>query len=103
MIILILFISLIFPYTTLFRSDCGYHLSRGEELVNSTLGTTAEIIRKKYKIDPCGTSVSMPGGPIQGIGLDVTTRCTYTKEELRELVINCAYELLNQVIINNEM
>ena len=79
------------------------YLSRGEQLVNITLVKAIKIIKKKYNINPCGISAAMPGGPIQKLGLCFDTRYPYTKEQLREIVIGSAQELLDQVNKNEEI
>ncbi len=73
----------------------GYHPSKGEQLVNSTLGKTAKIIKDKYNLKPCGSGASMPGGPIQKLALCFDTKYPLTKEQLRELLIKSAHELVN--------
>jgi hypothetical protein len=85
------------------NKDQSYHPSEGEQLVNSLLPKAAGIIQDKYKIIPCGTGVSMPGGPIQKLALCFSTKYPYTKEELRGLLIKSAQALLDQVHENNEI
>ena len=80
-----------------------YPISKGEQLVNSTLAKTAKIIRDKYNLRPCGEGAAMPGGPIQALTLCFVTKYPYTKEWLRLLVIESAHELLKQVNENNEI
>lgn len=45
----------------------------------------------------------MPGGPIQELTLCFDTNYPHTKEQLRELIIKTAHELLNQVNENEEI
>lgn len=45
----------------------------------------------------------MPGGPIQGLALCFNTKKPYTKQQLRELVIKSAHELLKQVSEDKEI
>jgi hypothetical protein len=80
-----------------------YHPSKGEELVNSTLAKAARIIKDKYNLKPCGEGASMPGGPIQKLALCFDTKYPHTKDQLRELLIKAAQELLNQVNENKEI
>jgi hypothetical protein len=80
-----------------------YHPSKGEQLVNSLLAKTAKIIREKYNLKPCGTGTAMPGGPIQEVTLCFDTKLPYTKNQLRELLIKSAEELLNQVNEDKEI
>jgi hypothetical protein len=80
-----------------------YHPSKGEQLVNSTLAKTAKIIKDKYNLKPCGEGASMPGGPIQELTLCFDTKYPHTKEQLRELLIKTAQELLGQVNQNKEI
>ena len=80
-----------------------YHLSKGEQLVNSLLAKAAKIIKDKYNIKPSGVGVAMPGGPIQEVTLCFDTKHPYTKEELRELLIKSSAELLRQVNENKEI
>lgn len=80
-----------------------YQPSRGEQLINKTLGEAANSIKTKYQLRPCGVGVAMPGGPIQKVTLCFNTKQSFTKEELRELLINSSQELLNQIINNDEL
>ena len=80
-----------------------YYPSRGEELVNRILANTAKIIKDKYLLQPCGEGAAMPGGPIQELTLCFDTKHPHTKEQLRELLIKTANELLDQVNKNNEI
>lgn len=73
------------------------HPSEAEQRVDSILTKVAGIIKEKYNINPSGSSASMPGGPIQKLGLAFNTKLSLTKEELRILLIGCAQELLTQV------
>ncbi len=80
-----------------------YHPSKGEQLVNITLASTAKIIKDKYNVYPCGSGAAMPGGPVQEVTLCFETKCPYTKEQLRELLIISSQELLKQVNENIEI
>ena len=84
-------------------SNENYHPSQAEQLVNSVLAKTAETIKKKYKLKPCGQGAAMPGGPIQELILCFDTKDQFTKEELRGLLIKSAQELLNQINENKDM
>ena len=81
----------------------GYKISRGEELVNETIGRTAKLIRDKYGLKPCGSGAAMPGGPIQEITLCFDTKSVKTREELRVLLIQTAHEMVKLVVENKEM
>jgi hypothetical protein len=74
-----------------------YQPSKGEQLVNSILAKTAEIIKKKHNIKPSGAGAAMPGGPIKELTLCFDTKGPYSKEQLRGLLIKSAHELLKQV------
>jgi hypothetical protein len=89
-----------------FTMSCNhqqYHPSKGEQLVNSILGKTAKIIRDKYNLKPSGSGAAMFGGPIQELALSFATKSPLTKEQLRELIIKTANELLNQVNDSKEI
>jgi hypothetical protein len=81
----------------------AYHPSKGEQLINSTLAKAAKIIKEKYNIKPSGVGVAMPGGPIQEVTLCFDTKYSYSKDQLRELLIKSMEELLNQVNKNKEI
>lgn len=100
--IFVLLITL-FIFTGFIMKNKEYPLSKGEQLVNSILATTAKIIKDRYDLKPCGEGASMPGGPIKKLALCFTTKYPYTKEKLRELTIKTAQELLNQVNENKEI
>lgn len=80
-----------------------YHPSKGERHVHIILDKAAKIIREKYNLQPCGEGAAMPGGPIQKLALCFDTRFTHSKEQLRDLVIKSAHELLNQVREDQEI
>ncbi len=80
-----------------------YPLSKGEELVNILLAKGAMTIKNKYNMKPCGSGVAMPGGPIQEVTLCFETKHTYTKEQLRDLLIKFSGEFLRLVIENKEI
>ena len=81
----------------------NYHPSQAEQLVNSTLAKAAEVIKKKYKIKPCGQGAAMPGGPIQKLALCFDTKDQFAKEELRKLLMQSAQELLSQINENSDI
>ena len=81
----------------------GYKISRGEELVNETIGRTAKLIRDKYGLKPCGSGAAMPGGPIQKLNLCFDTKSVKSREELRVLLIQTAHEMVKLVVENKEM
>lgn len=81
----------------------NYQLSKGEQLVNSVLAKTAKIIKSKFGLKPSGEGAAMPGGPIQKLALCFDTNYPHTKEQLRELLIKSANELLNEVNENEEI
>lgn len=97
-IFFIIFVGFIMP-----GKSQDYQPSRGEQLVNSTLSKSAKIIKNKYHIKPSGMGSSMPGGPIRELTLCFDTKNRFTKEELRELLIKSAHELLSQVSENEEI
>ena len=96
-------LSLITASFIMFNKQPKYYPSRGEQLVNSTLATSAKTIKEKYNIRPCGIGVAMPGGPIQKVALCFDTKYPLNKEQLRELLIKSAQELLNQINENQEI
>jgi hypothetical protein len=102
--IALLFLTLLFiAFFTMKDREKEYHLSKGEQLVNSLLARTAKIIKEKYHLKPCGTGAAMPGGPIQEVTLCFDTKFPYTKNQLRELLIKSAEELLNQINEDQEI
>src|SRR5215203_4403743 len=101
--VILLIILLIFTGFVMSGKQEKYHPSKGEMLVNSTLDKTAKIIKERYHINPCGMGAAMPGGPIQQLTLCFDTKHPYTKEQLRELLIKSAQELLRQVNENKEI
>lgn len=101
-IIAILFL-LIFTGFIMSSKQPNYQLSKGEQLVNSVLSKTAKIIKSKYDLKPSGEGAAMPGGPIQELALCFDTKNPHTKEQLRELLIKTAQELLNHINENKEI
>ena len=102
-IVFLVIILFIFTGFIMSNKQDDFHPSKGEQLVNGTLAKTAKIIKDKYNLKPCGVGAAMPGGPIQELTLCFDTRYPYTKEQLRELLIKLAQELLKQVNENNDI
>lgn len=84
-------------------SQNGYRISEGEKLVNSTLEKSMKVITEKYEVKPRGVGAAMPGGPIQILTLCFNTKYPLTKEQLRELLVNLANELVHQVNENTKI
>jgi hypothetical protein len=80
-----------------------YYPQKDEQLVNGILAKTANLIKDKYDLKPSGSGAAMPGGPIQELVLCFDTKYPLTKEQLRELLIKIANELVNQVNENKEI
>lgn len=80
-----------------------YHPCKAEQLVNDNLIAAAQIIQKKYNLNPCGEGAAMHGGPIKKLILCFDTKTQHTKEELRKLLINCANELIDYTNKNKEI
>jgi hypothetical protein len=102
-ITIVTLVTLLIFISFFFKNKPEYHLSREEQLVNRILAKTAKIIKDKYNLNPCGEGAAMPGGSVQELTLCFTTKCPYTKEKLRELIIKIAQELLTQVNKNKEI
>ena len=74
-----------------------------ECLVGETLSKTRKIIKARYPdIQPCGTGISMPGGPVRELGLYFDINGSFSKEYIRKLIIEIAEELLCQINSNEK-
>lgn len=81
----------------------GYQPSSGGQLVNEIIAKTAEAVKNEYGLQPCGASVSMPGGPIKTINLSFTSYQSYSKDDLRSLLIKIADKVVVEVNKNKEI
>ena len=91
---------------TVFTVSCNlqnHYLSKEERLVNNLLAKTANIVKIKYNLTPSGSSASMPGGPIRKLSLCFNTQYPHTQDQLRELLLKSADELVIQVNRSNEI
>ena len=74
-----------------------------ECLVGEILAKTTKIIKARYpSIQPSGTGISMPGGPVRKLGLSFDANGPFTKEYIRKLIIEFAQELLHQINSNEK-
>ena len=93
---------LILTVFTGFSVEKKEHISpKSGELVHIVLSDTIKIIKEKYKIFPCGSGVSMPGGPVRSMTLCFNTCNPYSKEQLRKMLVGAA-EILLSNILNND-
>lgn len=83
--------------------NADYEIPKSEQAVNTVLGQTKAILKKRYKIDPVATNVAMPGGIIKLLGLDFQIVGPLNKERIREILIDCTQELLNKVNTNPQI
>ncbi len=93
-------LSLILLFSTNMHS---HQIPHEEKLVDEIIAKTAREVKKKYNLTACGSGASMPGGPIKMIGLSFDTRKSHTKDQLRELLINIAQLMVQQVEDNEEI
>ena len=99
------FICLSFFFTVGFKlfKNADYEIPKSEQAVKAVLGQTKAILKKRYKLDPVATNVAMPGGVIKLLGLDFQIVGPLKKERIREILIDCAQELLNKVNTNSQI
>lgn len=76
------------------------HVSEESKLVHKTLERTAKAVKKKYGLHPFGEGVSMPGGIIKFLTLCFESRDQLSRDELRELLIKSAQEMIAQAKAN---
>ena len=86
----------------LFKHQDPY-IPKDEQAVNRILNEVACILKKKYKMDPIATEVSMPGGIVKRLGLDFQVRGPLSKEEIRKLLIEAAEQLLSTINMDMEV
>ena len=79
------------------------YLSHEEKHAKRILGTSAEIIGKKFNLQPCGAGLAMPGGNLKEFTLCFDAKKYLNKEELRILLIGCVREMLQQVNISEKI
>lgn len=80
-----------------FMPATQYSISEKENLVNLILHDAAIVIKKKYNLKPSGSGVAMPDGIIEELTLEFDTDAGFSKENLRELLINSAHDFIQQV------
>ncbi len=76
---------------------------KASKSVGEILDSTTKVIQKKYKLNACGSGISMPGGIVQELGLAFTTKNTLSRNELRKLLIEFGQELLQQINNNKNI
>ncbi len=84
-------------------NEYAYQPSRGSVLVHEVLAETAKTVKKEYGLHPCGSGVSMPGGPIRFISICFDSRNAYSRNELRVLLIKIADLMIQEVSKNEEI
>lgn len=99
-------LALLFLYffTGLFMPHANNQPSQEERLVNETINSTAQHIEKRYaNIKPCGEGAAMHGGIVRELVLAFETSGPFTKETLRQLLIESAQEMLDQINANQDL
>ena len=77
--------------------------SKEERLANISLQNSAKKIKSKFSIEPVGSGITMPGGPIRGLFLAFESRKSLSKEELRKLLIATAQIMVEEVKNDEEI
>ncbi len=101
--IILLVLFSIFTGFIMTSNSQDYTPSKAEQLVNETLERTARIIMKKYNIKASGSGAGMPEGCVNKLSLSFHTKNRLNIDGLRELLIKCAHELLDQINNNIEL
>ena len=84
-------------FTGFAMPDDDPYISDASRFVHKILDESAKVIETKYGIKTCGEGAAMPGGNIKKFNLSFVTRSPYAKQQLRELLIASAHELLNAI------
>ncbi|WP_241209014.1 MULTISPECIES: hypothetical protein [Parachlamydia] len=94
-----LFILLIFTTGCTYPTKDYFSIPKEDLIIEDLLSKTEKKIVKKYgnKLKFCGIHVINTGDFIERIGLMFNTRQPLSKEELREILVESAHELLYQV------
>ena len=101
--------SILFLLITMFLTlmGCGminqYKPDPEEEIVHEILLNSEILIEKKYNIKTVGSGAAMPGGNIKKLTLSFDSKSSYSKKDLRIMLIGCANELLNQINTNDKI
>ena len=80
-----------------------YERHPADILVDEILLNSAILIEKKYNIKTVGSGANMPGGDINCLALSFDSKSSYSKKDLRVMLIGCANELLNQINTNEKI
>ncbi|KAF3362706.1 Uncharacterized protein PHSC3_000693 [Chlamydiales bacterium STE3] len=94
---------LILAFVGLFIPNSNQYRSKGEQLVYSTLGEGAKLVREKYHLRPSGSGVAMPGGPIRELCLSFDMEGPVPKKTLRKLLLAISQDLVQLVTANEEI
>lgn len=95
LIIVIIFI--VFCTSFCFMGTMCNQIPQNEQIVNKLMNQTANFLAKKYKIKPVGIRVGMPGGIVKKLGLEFEVIGSFSREEIRKLLINSSNEFLSAI------
>ncbi len=90
-------------FSSLLQQKEDPYLSEAEKLVNKILYESAKSIEKKYNLYPCGDGAAMPDDIVKILILSFDTKVQYTKEKLRELLLLCSKDLLDNINKNEQL
>lgn len=84
-------------------SSSNIEYSKEDRLVTQIEAKLAQHLAAKYGLRVVGDSTSMPGGVIKEVGLLFQVNHLLTREEARELLVNCVQEFLSEMNSNEEI
>lgn len=67
------------------------------EIAGDILEKTVTITSKRYPLQACGTIMAMPSGNVKELGLCFQTKHVLSRDQLRELLIECGQVLIQQI------
>ena len=97
-IVLVLFVTLVM---TIDAKPVHYP---AEDLLSEVMYETAKRIEERYEdVVLSDTGISMPGGVVRELRLVFDTRGPFVKDHIRKLLIEFAYELRDQINLDEEV
>jgi len=100
-----IFLVISFLFTTAWM-DLPYLSNNPDHLQILTINIrkkAAQEISKKYDLQPCGIAGSMPNGVLHMLGLHFQVNRPLTKNEARQLILDCAQDLLKEINSHPEL
>lgn len=101
MITFLLAVCCIFVVGASMAASKNSYIPQREQAVNLLIEQAADTLKEKYRMQPIGSGVSMPGGRVKSLALEFQVLGPMSREEIRKILLSSVHDFLKMINADN--